>query len=152
MEVPMREVLGWRTLAKMAITGAVLMGGTNTAKAGDEAPVSCENPVVMQCSPAEENGQKYTVCRADVIFAQQGPNTHLYGCELRIRPRIRDKVSVDVQILEAGSFALRSVGFNTELQPGESQIAVVAQRPTDETTPVEVRALVQVNGPAESVK
>jgi hypothetical protein len=136
----------------LAIAGAIFVGGADTAKAGDEPPASCEKPIVMQCSPAEENGQKYAVCRADVIFAQQGPNTHLYGCELRIRPRIRDKVSVDVQILEAGSFALRSVKFNTEVQKGESQVAVIAQRPTAETSPVEVRALVQVNGPAESVK
>ncbi len=100
----------------------------------------------MKCSSKDENGNTYANCEAYVTLVQQGQSTHLYGCELRIRPAILDKVSVEVLNITDQNFQLRGVKFTSNLQPGESQVQVVAQRPDKIVEPTVVRALVRVAG------
>jgi hypothetical protein len=132
----------------LAFGWAALAGAVPDAAAGDAPTVaaSCAKPIEMTCKSSEDKSITYGSCEADVMLVQQGPNTHIYGCELRIRPRLLDGLSVDVQILKGKSFRLRSVKFNSELQPGESQVAITAVRPIKKTKPAKVRALIQVSG------
>ena len=150
----MRVWMGRLTRAMFAMAGVALGGAVATVEAGDAAspPARCTRPIVMTCSSRKENDGTNGTCQADVMFVQQGQNTHIYGCELRIRPRILDRVSVDVQILEAKSFRLRGVNFTSNLQLGESQVAMTAQRPLKETKPAIVRALIRVTGITEFKK
>lgn len=128
-------------LASMAVLPVAVL-------AGDAPPfASCSESVAMNCPPqVDTEGRASITCNASVSFVQQGGNTHLYGCELRIRPRIIDNLTVDIRDLNSKDFKVSEIKFNSEVQSGESQVVIILQRPVDITEPATVTANIEVGG------
>jgi hypothetical protein len=125
-----------------------LFGTLQTAIAADVPSVTtCEEmPVVkMNCHVSNANS-KFLDCESRVKFCQEGDNTHLYGRELRIAPKLVDHLSIRVQLLQETSFKPDEYTFNSEVNMGESQVTVQLVRPTSETQPIDLEGIIYVTG------
>ena len=130
---------------------------SNDAKSADGLSVAidtksagailCNRPVTMTCTQSiDAKGVSFADCKATVTFVQSSSATHVYGCDLRVRPQIFDNLTVGVIVLQRTNFVPYLFNFNADIGGGESQVAVHLQRPIDQVSTVKFDGIITVRG------
>jgi hypothetical protein len=123
-----------------------LLGAAPAAAADPPGLASCWRPVMM--TPVEDKSRSgVLVFTATAGFVQEGPNLHLYICELRMTPRIASGIDVNF-IIRAGGGGLvpGNLKFNPDLDGTHSQLVLSLHRPLDQTEALTPEVVITIQG------
>ena len=130
---------------KRALIVCLVLAGVSFSQAhAADVPQNCIKPVFQDCKEVGTN-KNLLQCELELGLIQQGPNTHIYGCETRLTP-MSSIVEIQITALRNGrGLALYDFKHNEDVS-GRSQVVFSFSRPVEQTDPLKPEAFITVVG------